>query len=168
MVKTSQVVFDEKNPNKMTEKQVEALNKNIHRYGFAIDPWLNDIGKKKFMCIDGENRIRMLMAIGIKEFPAKVFKVSYADVQMLRQIANKLRGEHDKELDIQAFKGILDAGLMEDFNELMAKPTDYFEKIIENDGLEFLSENIEVDVSENENHQCIIKDCDHGKKENQV
>jgi len=47
---------------------------------------------------------------------------------------------------------------------MMAKPLDYFEKIIENDGLEFLSDNISVDPNDTEQHKCIVKECKHGQE----
>jgi len=162
-IKLSKIIFDKNNPNKMTEKQIEALELTVDKYGFAIDPWLNKLDNGKYMVIDGEHRIKLLLKNNVKSVMCKIFKISYPEVQMLRQIANKLRGEHDKQQDITEFKGISDAGLMTEFNNMMGKPLDYFEKIIETDGLDFLSENIVVDPTEIEKHQCIIKECKHGQ-----
>jgi len=162
-IKISKIIFDKNNPNKMTEKQVEALELTVDKYGFATDPWINKLDNGKYMVIDGEHRIRLLQKNNIKTVLCKIFKIKYPEVQMLRQIANKLRGEHDKQLDIIEFKGIMDDGLITEFNNMMAKPFGYFESVIENDGLKFLSDNIIIEPNETEEHRCIVKNCKHGQ-----
>ncbi len=126
----SKVQFDENNPNVMSSQKIEALENTIDRYGFAVEPWLNDLGNGKYMVIDGEHRVRLLQKNKVKKFSAKIFKIKYTEVRMLRQIANKLRGEHDKQKDAAEFKAIFDDGYKDDFALLSGKSLIELEKII--------------------------------------
>ena len=118
----SKVVFDENNPNVMSDEKHEAFDKVIKKYGFAKDPWLNLQKDGRYMVIDGEQGIRRMQAHHIKKFQAKIFRVSYVEVQMLRQIANKLHGEHDRVKDAEEFKAIFEEGKLEFFSEFSAIP----------------------------------------------
>ena len=61
--------------------------------------------------------------------------VEDVDRRLLRQVLNKLRGEHLKELDAEEFKLIIEAGAEEDLKSLLAlsdeKLQSYFETDIE-------------------------------------
>lgn len=118
----SQIRFDETNPNKLSGATLEALEKTITQYGFAVDPWLNDNEDGTYTVIDGEHRIKFLLKKKAKKVKAKIFNVSSVEIKMLRQIANKLRGEHDKKMDAQEFKNIFDEGKLDIFSEYSAIP----------------------------------------------
>lgn len=127
----SQIRFDTNNPNIMSKEKHEAFDHVITKYGFAKDPWLNDQGDGTYLVIDGEQGIRRMQAHNVKKFKAKIFKVKYSDVRILRQIANKLHGEHDKKKDAAEFKEIFDSKDLEEFAKLLAEPLEDFERILE-------------------------------------
>lgn len=127
----SKIKFDEKNPNVLSDVKNEALSNTVNKYGFAVDPWLNDLGDGTYMVIDGEHRIKLLLEKGIKSVKSKIFKVKYVEVQMLRQIANKLRGEHDKTKDADEFKSIFEGKKLDEFAKLLGEPVEDFQSILE-------------------------------------
>lgn len=126
----SKVVFDENNPNVMSDEKHEAFDKVLTKWGFAKDPWLNERKDGTYLVIDGEQGIRRMQAHNVKKFQAKVFSVTYAQVRMLRQIANKLHGEHDKTKDAEEFKGIFDNKKLEEFAQMLGEPIESFQEIL--------------------------------------
>ena len=126
----SKIKFDKNNPNKLSKEKQIGLDKTVSKYGFAVDPWLNDLGDGSYLVIDGEHRIRLLLDKGIKSTKCKIFKVKYVEVQMLRQIANKLRGEHDTSKDTDEFKAILDNNNLTKFAEMIGESEEVFRNII--------------------------------------
>lgn len=127
----SKIKFDEKNPNVLSREKNKALTHTVEKYGFAVDPWLNDMGDGYYLVIDGEHRIKLLIQKGVKSVRCKIFKISYIDVQMLRQVANKLRGEHDKTKDADEFKSIFDNKKLDEFAKMLGEPIESFQEILE-------------------------------------
>lgn len=154
----SKIKFDEKNPNNMSEIHQKALDNTITKYGFAVEPWVNEEKDGTYLVIDGEHRIRFLMENGEKEVQAKVFKVSYTDVQMLRQVANKLRGEHDRKKDAAEYKSIFDAGFLDEFSLLSGESTVNLQKIIETE-FNFATEPVDTISELDTEHRC--PKCDY-------
>jgi len=128
----SKIKFDKNNPNRLSKEKQSALDKTVSKYGFAVDPWLNDLVDGTYLVIDGEHRIRLLLDKGVKSTKCKIFKVKYVEVQMLRQIANKLRGEHDKSMDADEFKAIFDNDSLTEFAEMIGESEEAFQMILEN------------------------------------
>jgi len=126
----SKVVFDENNPNVMSDEKHEAFDKVITKHGFAKDPWLNERKDGTYLVIDGEQGIRRMQAHNVKKFQAKIFHVTYAEVRILRQIANKLHGEHDKNKDAEEFKGIFDNKKLNEFAQMLGEPIESFQEIL--------------------------------------
>lgn len=149
----SKIRFDQNNPNVMSEEKHQAFEKVITKYGFAKDPWLNEQKDGAYLVIDGEQGIRRMQEHNVKEFQAKIFHVSYIQVRMLRQIANKLHGEHDKIKDADEYRAIFDDDNLEEFAELLAESEDEFRETINQiDDLSFkpddiIEENIETDIN---------------------
>ena len=110
---------------------MRALNKTVGKYGFAQDLWVNQIKPGKYMIVDGEHRLLMLREKGVKQIACKVFKLKYPDVQLLRQIANKLRGQHDKKADAAEFKDIYEHDDLSNLAEMLATDEDDFKRILE-------------------------------------
>ncbi len=127
----SKIKFDEKNPNVLSNVKNEALLSTVNKYGFAVDPWLNDLGDGTYLVIDGEHRIKLLLDKKVESVKAKIFKVKYVEVQMLRQVANKLRGEHDKSKDADEFKSIFDDKRLDEFAKMLGEPIEDFQSILE-------------------------------------
>ena len=157
-VKISQIIFDKNNPNVMSQIKNDALDHTVSKYGFAVDPWLNDQNNGKYLVIDGEHRIKLLQKKGIKQVQAKIFKVKYSEVRMLRQIANKLKGNHDRKKDAQEFKAIFDDGLLENFSVLIGDSSVELEKII---NTEFNFESSAVETLEELDTQNKCPKCDY-------
>ena len=132
-IRLSKIVFDERNPNTMSVKQMEGLNRVIEKFGFAQEPWVNEQKDGTYMVIDGEHRIRMLQARGILTTHCKIFKVKYTDLQILRQVANKLRGAHDRVKDTADFKDIMEAGELEELSKIMDEPIEEYTRLIEHE-----------------------------------
>jgi hypothetical protein len=97
---------DEQNPNKMTIKQLEEVWRSLKKHGWAF-PIVTDM---EGVFADGEQRAQVCREHG--QFFAPVLRLSISDVdrRVLRQRLNKLKGKHNKELDIAEFKRIAELG----------------------------------------------------------
>jgi hypothetical protein len=106
---------DEQNPNRTTVKQREQIWKSLSKYGWTYPLITNREG----LFADGEQRAEVLKEHG--EFFAPVLRLDVKDVdrRMLRQILNKLKGTHNKELDAEEFKRIAELGEKEDLKLLL-------------------------------------------------
>jgi hypothetical protein len=106
---------DENNPNRTTVKQQEQIWKSLQKYGWAYPIITNKDGTYA----DGEQRAEICKQHG--EFFAPVLRLPVSDVdrRMLRQILNKLKGKHSKELDEAEYIRILQQGEKEDLKALL-------------------------------------------------
>ena len=96
----SKITFDETNPNVLTNEQMKSLKLVMEKFGFLAPVVLN----KDLQVVDGEHRVRVYQELGKKTIPAYVIDVNNINKKMLRQLMNKLRGEHDKQKDAEEFK----------------------------------------------------------------
>ena len=126
-VSIDDIKFDDTNPNKMSDEQFEALKSTIKKYGYLVPVILT----KSHKIIDGEHRVRAYQELGKKNIPAYVLSVDTVNQKMLRQLMNKLAGEHDKQKDADEFKSIYDSGRLDEFSRLLAKDKSEFESILE-------------------------------------
>ena len=126
-VSISDIKFDETNPNVVSKDQMDALGKGIKKFGNLSPVILNE----DMQILDGEHRVRIYEKMGEQSIPAYVVNVNKIDGKMLRQVMNKLRGEHDKNKDAEEFKALFDAGKLDLFSKLMAKPKEEFEQVLE-------------------------------------
>jgi len=125
-VKLSEIKFDETNPNELSQDQMESLKLTMEKFGYLAPVILN----KDLQVIDGEHRVRIYQEIGKETIPAYILDIDTVDKKILRQLMNKLRGEHDKHRDGLEFKSIFDAGKLEEFAKLLATDVEEFEKVI--------------------------------------
>ncbi len=97
---------DENNPNRTTLRQQEQIWRSLQKYGWAYPIITNKDG----VYADGEQRAQVCLAHG--EFFAPVLRLPVNDVdrRMLRQILNKLKGKHNKELDAAEYARIIEQG----------------------------------------------------------
>ena len=102
---------DQNNPNRTTVKQQEQIWRSLQKYGWAYPIITNRDG----VYADGEQRAEICKQHG--EFYAPVLRLPVSDVErrMLRQILNKLKGKHNKELDSAEYIRILQQGEKEGF-----------------------------------------------------
>jgi len=106
---------DGQNPNKMSVKQHKALRESILRYGFIIPIITN----KDLLIADGEQRLQEAKALGMKQVQVIRLPIEDVDRRLLRQVLNKLKGEHEPKADAEEFQRIIDAGREEDLKRLL-------------------------------------------------
>ena len=106
---------DENNPNKMSLKQQEQVWRSLQKYGWTYPIITNRDG----VFADGEQRAQVYKGHG--EFFAPVLRLPVSEVErrMLRQILNKLKGKHSRDLDEAEFRLIIDAGERADLTALL-------------------------------------------------
>jgi hypothetical protein len=121
---------DENNPNKMTLKQQEQVWRSLQKYGWTYPIVTNKDG----IFADGEQRAQVCKAHG--EFFAPVLRLPVSDVdrRMLRQILNKLKGKHSKDLDNAEYLRIIEAGEKKDLQDLLASVGEKLPEDRERDG----------------------------------
>ena len=97
---------DENNPNQMTAKQKDQVWHSLQKYGWTYPIITNKDG----VFADGEQRAEVCKDHG--EFFAPVLRLPVSDVdrRLLRQILNKLKGKHNRELDATEYMRIVEAG----------------------------------------------------------
>ncbi len=114
-VKLSEVKTDGQNPNKMSREQLERLKSSIKKWGFIVPIITN----KDLLIADGEQRYTAAKALGMAEVSVIRLPVEDVDRRLLRQVLNKLRGEHQKDLDQAEFDRIIQAGREDDLKYLL-------------------------------------------------
>jgi ParB-like chromosome segregation protein Spo0J len=153
-VRLEDLRFDGCNPNRLSREGMERLKASIRRWGDIVPIVTN----KDLLVADGEQRAVAMKELGMTECSVIRLPVEDVDRRLLRQVLNKLRGEHLKELDAVEFKLIIDAGAEEDLKNLLALSSEklqtYFDTEVEE--IEF-QETFEVVVScKDEREQEIV------------
>lgn len=97
---------DGKNPNRMGVRQFEALKKSIKRWGFVVPVVTN----RDLLVADGEHRLDAAKSLGMKQVSVIRLPVDEVDRRMIRQVINKIRGEHDLFLDAEEYLQIVSDG----------------------------------------------------------
>jgi ParB-like chromosome segregation protein Spo0J len=115
LVDIASLKIDGQNPNKMSVKQHKALRESILRYGFIVPIITN----KDLLIADGEQRWQEAKALGMKQVQVVRLPVEDVDRRLLRQVLNKLKGEHEPKADAEEFKRIIDAGREDDLKRLL-------------------------------------------------
>ena len=114
VVATSSLKVDGKNPNKMSREQHDRLKASIQKFGFIVPIITN----KDLLIADGEQRWIIAKELAmpnvlIIRLPIQV------DRHLIRQVLNKLKGTHDRELDAEEFETIIELGREEDLKYLL-------------------------------------------------
>jgi hypothetical protein len=97
---------DDNNPNKMTVNQKDQVWSSLEKYGWTYPIVTN----KEGVFADGEQRAEVCKDHGLFFAPVLRLPVSDVDRRMLRQILNKLKGKHSRELDDAEYMRIVKAG----------------------------------------------------------
>jgi hypothetical protein len=107
---------DQSNPNVTTLRQQEQIWNSLQRYGWTYPILTNKDG----VLVDGEQRAEICKQH--EEFFAPVLRLPVTDVdrRMLRQILNKLKGKHNKELDAAEYMRIIEQGEKDGLKALLA------------------------------------------------
>ena len=126
-IKIEDLKFDGDNPNVVSEKQMKAMEESIKKYGYLVPIIIN----KNNIVADGEHRVEIYKRLGMKEIPAYKINVSDIDRRILRQVLNKLRGEHNESLDIKEFEIIKNNDRLDILKLLLADDADKYGRIAE-------------------------------------
>ena len=128
-VKLADLQFDGCNPNRLSREGMERLKASIRKWGDIVPIVTN----KDLLVADGEQRAVAMKELGMTECSVIRLPVEDVDRRLLRQVLNKLRGEHLKELDAEEFKLIVDAGAEEDLKSLLALSDEKLQMYFESD-----------------------------------
>jgi len=95
--------IDNQNPNRLSPRRFEALKKSIQRFGFVVPIITN----RNLLVADGEHRLKAAKALGMKQVSVVRLPVDEVDRRLIRQVMNKIRGEHDLFLDAEEYYRIV-------------------------------------------------------------
>jgi len=126
LVNIAELKVDGQNPNSMTPKQHERLKTSIEKYGFIIPIITN----KDLLIADGEQRLTVAQSLQMKSVPVIRLPVEDVDRRLLRQVLNKLRGEHELLADAQEFERIIELGGEDDLKHLLDLSDSSLEKYL--------------------------------------
>jgi ParB-like chromosome segregation protein Spo0J len=114
-VKISDLKFDQDNPNRMSLAQLDRLKASIRRWGDIVPVVTNS----ELLVADGQQRVTAMKELGMTECSIIRLPVKDVDCRLLRQVLNKLRGKHNKEMDSAEYLRIIDEGEKEDLQLLL-------------------------------------------------
>jgi len=127
LVDVDRLQVDQDNPNRMGARQLEALKKSVQRWGFIVPIITN----KELLVADGEQRLTVARELGMKQVSVIRLPVEDVDRRLLRQVLNKLRGEHELRGDALEFQCIIEAGYGESLKELLLLHGSQIERYLE-------------------------------------
>jgi len=99
LVDVGRLRVDGQNPNVQSRRQFKALKESIKRYGFVVPIITN----KDLLVADGEHRLKAAKDLEMKQVSVVRLPVDDVDRRLLRQVMNKIRGEHDLFLDAEEY-----------------------------------------------------------------
>jgi ParB-like chromosome segregation protein Spo0J len=115
-VKISDLKFDQDNPNRMSLAQLDRLKASIKRWGDIVPVVTNS----ELLVADGQQRVTAMKELGMTECSVICLPVKDVDRRLLRQVLNKLRGKHNKELDTAEYLRIIEQGETDELKALLA------------------------------------------------
>jgi len=118
---------DSDNPNRMTNSQRTALSESFSEYGFIVPIITNE----DFLIADGEQRLEVAKQLGMKEVSIIKLPIKDVDRRILRQVLNKLKGQHDPALDSLEFQKIIASGQEERLKSLLVISDDRLKKLLD-------------------------------------
>jgi ParB-like chromosome segregation protein Spo0J len=134
LIDVASLKVDGQNPNRMSKGQMQGLKASIKKFGFIVPVVTN----KDLLIADGEQRWGAAKELGISQIPIVRLPVEDVDRRTLRQVLNKLKGQHDPKLDAVEFQRVIQAGGKDDLKTLLAisdqNITTMLKKLNEEDG----------------------------------
>lgn len=118
---------DGDNPNKMNQMQRDALWENMQRYGVIVPIITN----KEKVVADGQNRLEVLLEHGVTKGPVIRLNIEDVDRRILRQVLNKLKGQHDVMRDADEYEKILKQATIEELADLMGADGKYIKDVLD-------------------------------------
>lgn len=111
-VRLADIEIDPLNPNRMSPQQEFGLEQSLLDFGDVQPIVLSEKDPKtgKHKIADGEHRIQKMVELGETETEAYILPQLNNDRKrrMMRQIMNKLHGQHDLQLDINELSYLLE------------------------------------------------------------
>jgi ParB-like chromosome segregation protein Spo0J len=114
-VRLEQLKFDGCNPNRLSRECMERLKASILKWGDIVPIVTN----KDLLVADGEQRALAMKELGMTECSVIRLPVEDVDRRLLRQVLNKLKGKHNKELDSAEYLRMFEQGEKEDLKALL-------------------------------------------------
>jgi ParB-like chromosome segregation protein Spo0J len=105
----------EDNPNRMSLAQLERLKASIKKWGDIVPVVTNS----ELLVADGHQRVTAMKELGMTECSVIRLPIKDVDHRLLRQVLNKLKGKHNKELDNAEYLRIIEQGGKEDLKALL-------------------------------------------------
>lgn len=128
-VKINDLKFDKTNPNQLTREQMAGLRESMQKFGY-LTPIIID---QDFNIADGEHRALIYKEFSIDEIPAYQLNLQDdTERRILRQVMNKLHGEHNKQLDADELATIFENNRLEDLSKMIAAQQDDLKRLIQN------------------------------------
>lgn len=93
----------EYNPRRISDEQLEHLNKSMDEHGFVQPILVNRNPKRKYVVIAGHQRLRVAKQRGMKTVPTIFVDVSEEQERLLNLRLNRISGQFDNELLFQHF-----------------------------------------------------------------
>ena len=117
-------IFDEDNPNEMSDEQNTSLGYSLDEFGYLGDLIVVEpLDKKgKHFVHHGEHRIKKLLESGNTWAWGFIQKMSKLKHKAYRQAMNKLRGSHDPEKDRIELAFFAKQNKLEFLSQLIAQP----------------------------------------------
>lgn len=107
-IQIKDIKLDGDNPNKFDKGMEERLKRSMDTFGYTQDVIVD---KKTMILADGEHRLKEYIRQGQTEIPVKLIPFKNdAQRRAYRQGANKIRGTHEKGLDLEEYDRIIKAG----------------------------------------------------------
>ena len=132
-VKINDLKFDQDNPNRITLAQLDRLKASIKRWGDIVPIVTNS----ELLVADGQQRVTAMKELGMTECSVIRLPVKDVDRRLLRQVLNKLRGRHNKELDSAEYLRILEQGEKEDLTKLLESVGERLQMEVDDRGVSF-------------------------------
>jgi len=172
----SKVQFDPKNPNQMTDLQQDGLGLSMKsRTGMWEHPVIQRheldakgkiIKRNKNLIANGEHRIKELIKAGNKTVKCVYVDMTEGERIMIRQMGNKMGGQHDRIMDADELRLLEKLGLDKDFQQMLAISESEFQRDIEIakeiEDVPSQNKRVEFIADANVVHRCIVPDCNHG------
>jgi len=125
-IEVNKIVVDTTNPNKMNDRQFNSLKMVIEKYGFIVPIVTN----KDLVIADGYHRWKAARELGMEKVPVIKLDLKEVDRKILRQVLNKLKGSHDRDLDKIEYEAIFSEMAREEFMDLTALSENEVDNII--------------------------------------
>jgi DNA modification methylase len=114
-IPVNRIIYDKENPNKLNKSGMRALKQSIKQFGYLV-PVIVD---EDYIVADGEHRVQAYRELGMREIPVMIIPKNELNRKLIRQVMNKLKGQHNPDLDAAEYAKILDMGGEETLRALL-------------------------------------------------